>query len=486
MIDKLLQAVAEGRREPVYLVHGDLVLAEPAARRLAEALAADAGCEVEIRHQPPRLGPLLDDLRTFSLFSPAKVILAVNTAALADRRAAADLVDDAEAALPAGGDELTPAARQGASRLLQALRLFQLDPAAGDPARVIESLPRWALEGGRALRKRRPRGRSKKEIETLTAGLAELLAAARGLDLVGWAEGDVASLGAAVEDGFPDDHSLVLAEPSVAADHPVVEALARREAVVGLGEVASERGGGWRGLEAVGRELAAETGVTIRRDALEELARRTLRQEGQGRSAEADSTARLAGEYRKLANLARGAAAGAGEGRGAAAIDRRMVEEMVEDRGQEDVWQILDAVGAGRSSEALERLGRLLAAAPDPVAARLSFFGLVASFCRQLTAIRGMMAIAAVRPGETSFPRFRDRLAPALQAPLPGDLANPLAGLHPFRLHRAYLAAGRLSAEEAAALPWAVLETEKRLKGESGDPEAALAALLTRLATTGR
>jgi DNA polymerase III delta subunit len=485
MIDKLLQAVAEGRREPVYLLHGDLVLAEPAARRLAEALAAAAGCDVEVRHQPPRLGPLLDDLRTFSLFSPAKVLLAVNTAALSDRGAAADLVDDAEAALPAGGAELTPAARQGASRLLQALRLFHLDPAAGDPAAVIEGLPRWALEGGRALRKRRPRGRSKKEVETLTAGLVELLAAARGLDLVGWAEGDVAALGAAVADGFPANHSLVLAERSVAADHPVVEALAQRQAVVALGEVASERGGGWRGLEAVSRELAAETGVSIRRDALEELARRTLRHERQG-PAEAESTARLAGEYRKLANLARGAAAGTGGGREAAAIDRRMVEEMVEDRGQEDVWQLLDAVGAGRSGEALERLGRLLAAAPDPVAARLAFFGLVASFCRQLTAIRGMMALGGVRPGETSFPRFRDRLAPALQAPLPGDLANPLAGLHPFRLHRAYLAAGRLSLEAAAALPWAVLETEKRLKGESGDPEAALAALLTHLATAGR
>lgn len=488
MMEKLLAAVAQGSAQPVYLVHGDLVLAEPAARRLADALAAAAGCEVEIRRQPPRLTPLLDDLRTFSLFASAKVVLAVNTAALADRASAAELIDDAESALPLGeGGELPAGARPGASRLIQALKLFDLDPWSSDPERLIQELPRWALEGGRTLRSRRPRGRTKKEVEALTAGLAQLLAAAGDEGLTGWAEDGIAVLSSAVREGLPPGHALVLAERSVARDHPVVTALVERGAVLEMGEVASEKGGGWRGLDALSQVLGEETGVGITRDALEELARRTLRQEDRQAPAAADSTARLAAEYRKLAHLARaeGARGEGGRGRGPR-IDRRMVEEAVEDRGQEDVWQLLDAVGGGRPGEALDRLRRLLAAADDPVSARLSFFGLVASFCRQLTAIRGMMLLAGVRSGESHYGRFKDRVAPKLQGPLPDGRSNPLAGLHPYRLHRAYLAAGRIPEEDAALLPWRVLQTEIQLKGGSSDPDGALAGLLAHLATAGK
>lgn len=477
MIEALLKAVGEEPRQGVYLVHGDLVLAEPAAQRLAQALAEAAGCEVEVRRRPPSLAPLLDDLRTYSLFAAAKVVLAVDTAVLADRSAAAELIDDAEAALPVGEEagELPSRARQGASRLFQALRLFDIDPQAGDAAAVIASLPDWALQGGKAVRRRKPRGRTKKDVQALAEGLAALLEAARQAGIEGWAEGDAAGLAEAVRGGLPEGHALVLVERSVADDHPVVTALKERRAVAHVSEVVSERRGGWQGLDDLARELERQTGVGIARDALAELARRTLRQERQG-GAEAATTARLAGEYRKLAHLARGQER----------ITLAMVDEAVEDRGQEDVWQLLDAVGAGKADEALSRLHRLLAAAEDPVGARLSFFGLLASFCRQLTAIRGVMRVARVAAGERNYNRFKSRMAPALQGELPGGGKNPLAGLHPYRLHRAYLAACRIPEAEVATLPWTVLVTELRLKGESSDPDAALADLVTRLATAGR
>ena len=127
-------------------------------------------------------------------------------------------------------------------------------------------------------------------------------------------------------------------------------------------------------------ELESQTGVGIDRRALDELARRTLQtaraKRGAAAGAAADSTARFAAEYRKLAALTAG-------GR----ITRRRVEEAVEDRGEEDVWKILDALGSGRGGEALRRFRRLLAAADDPLASRLSFFALLAAFCRQLTAV---------------------------------------------------------------------------------------------------
>jgi hypothetical protein len=283
----------------------------------------------------------------------------------------------------------------------------------------------------------------------------------------------------AIRGGLPDGHVLVLAERSAGGDHPVVRLLTERKAVVAVGSVeAAERGGGWQGLDLLAAELERQTGVGIAPDAMAELARRTLRQEGDGRKKgiDADSTSRLAGEYRKLANLSPAA------GR----IDRKLVEQAVEDRGEEDVWQLLDAVAAGRGGEALDRLHRLILAADDPLAARLSFFSLFASFCRQLTAIRGLMRASRVPAGESNYARFKDRHAPMLQGEVPGGGKNPIAGLHPFRLHRAYLAASRLPEPFLARLPAELLDTEMQLKGETSEADTALADLVARVSTAGR
>ena len=466
----LKERAAAGEGGPVYLVIGDRVLAEPAAERVAAVAAERAGCEVERHRRPPALTPLLADLRTFGLFASGKVVLAVETGVFADKSAAATFLDQAAEALPLSGGpggDLSAAERRAALRLLQAIRLFDLDPYRGEPAALLAQLPDWAFQGASGRR-------SKKKAEEAREGLAELLAAARAAELQGFAQEEVSELAAVVQEGLPQGHVLVLAESAVAKDHPVAAALAERGAVARLAQVESEKGA-WSGLGDLTAELARQTGVTIDRPALDALARRTLRGgSGWGKSsAEADSTARFAGEYRKLANLA------AGMNRDRITIE--MVEEAVEDRGQEDVFKILDAVGEGRGAEALDRLTRYLGAASDAIAARLSFFALFAGFCRNLTAVRGMMRAAGVRPGERSYPRFKSNLAPALQKDLDGT-KSPLAGLHPFRLHRAYLAASGMDERYLARLPWRVLETELALKGESGDPAAALGELLAEVA----
>jgi len=473
LIEKLLESIARGDVQPVYLVRGDLVLAEPAALRIGEALAAPAGCAAEVHRRPSRLAPLLEDLRTYSLFAPAKVIVAVDSAVLAERAAAADLIDQAADALPlAASGGLGPRERPAASRLLQALRLFGVDPLQGEPAAAIAALPGWALEGGEAYRKRRAgRKRPKSEAEKLEEGLAGLLRAAREEGIVGYAEGDLAELGAILSGGLPRGHALVLAESSAAASHPLVEALAERQAILDVGAVEAERGGGWQGVERLAEELERQTGVAVTRDGLAELVRRTLRQGDQ----HADSTARFAAEYRKLAELAEG-------GR----ISRQLVERAVEDRGEEDVWQILDAIAAGHADEALERTARLLRGADDAIATRLSFFALLAGFCRQLVAVGGLLDLLRLPRGEASYNRFKGAVAPALQGEIPGGHANPLAALHPFRLHRVYLAASRWRAEELRLLPWRVLETELRIKGDSGEAEAAMADLVASLCAAPR
>ncbi|HVT14802.1 MAG TPA: hypothetical protein VHQ90_01310 [Thermoanaerobaculia bacterium] len=462
------------------------MLSEPAAARLAEELARTLGCQVETHRRPASLAPLLQDLRTYSLFTAGKVLLAVDTAAFADRSAAANLIDDAaesapdDPASPGRHAALSPRQRQAAARLLQALRLFEIDPRAGSPEQAIAQLPAWVLEGGQAARRGRGgRPRGKRQVEDVRSGLAALLAAARHEQMQDSWGGELADLASLIRGGLPPGHAVVFAERTVAPEHPLFELLAGRGAVAAVGEVESERGS-WQGLDLLAAELAEQTGAAIQPDALAELARRTLRQAKDGKwgsqrtGADADSTARLAGEYRKLATLV-GPAGGS--------IDRKLVEQAVEDRGEEDVWQLLDAISLGRGEEALARLRRLVAAADEPLAARLSFFALLAAFCRQMTAIRGVMRIAGLPAGEDNYGRFKTRLAPALQGDLPTG-KNPLAGLHPYRLHRAYLAASRIPEPMLAQLPSQVLETELQLKGESGNPDAALARLVTAIATS--
>jgi DNA polymerase III delta subunit len=472
----------QGTPPQVCLVHGDLVLAEPAARRAAEVLGKASGVPadaIETHRRPPSLSRLLQDLRTFSLFASAKVVLAVDTAIFADKNAAGELIDDAAEVLPLKSEgSLAGRERQAASRLLQALHLFEIDPYAGTPERALGDLPAWVLEGGKARRGSGSRARGKKQVEELRAGLAALLEAARREEIQGLGEGELSDLSEVVRSGLPPGHMLVLAESAVAADHPLVRLLAERGVVLELGRVESDKGS-WQGIDLLAQELERQTGVGIAPDALSELARRTLRQESDGKGrgtggVDSDSTARFAGEYRKLANLAGGR------------IDRKLVEQAVEDRGEEDVWQLLDAIAEGRGGEALDRLRRMMASADDPLASRLSFFSLLASFCRQLTAVRGMMRVARVPAGESNYYKFKNSHAPALQAEIPTGGKNPLAGLHPFRLHRAYLAASRLPDALVAKLPADVLETELQLKGETAEADVALARFVARLSAAAR
>ena len=476
-LDKILKQIEGGTVEPVYLVSGDLVAAEPQALRLAEAVAAKSGCAVESHKRPDQLGALFADLRTYSLFGNAKVVLTVDTALLADSKSAADLIDQAAAGLPLKNPsaELGGAQREAASRLFQALHVFGVKADQGDAVEVIESLPKWAFQGGLALRKKKTRGRSAKDQGTLKEGLAELLEAGRRAGLVGFAEGDLAELGELTQDAMPDGHCLVMAESSVSAEHPVVAGLKARGALVTLATVSAGKGGAWQGLSDLVAELEQEAGIGIAPDALKELARRTLRGTGNFRdkSADTESTARFAGEYRKLAGLA--------QGRQVKRIDRKLVEQTTKDRGEEDVWQILDAIGNGRGGEAVARYHRLIESSDDAMAARLSFFSLLATFCRQLSAVAGVARIARVQPGVRNYNQFKSRWAPALQGDLPTGGKNPLSGLHPFRLHKAYLAASQIRRDELNLLPWRALETELRIKGDSTQADTAVTALITHL-----
>jgi DNA polymerase III delta subunit len=472
--DRILRDIGGGRTRPLYLVTGEPVLAEAAAKRIADAVAQPNGLRVESFRRPADLGPILADLRTYSLFASGKVAMVVDSAVLSDRRAAAYLIDQAAEVLPIDdAGELSGAARQAAGRLLQVCRFFGLEVGKAPARQAIDALPAWAFEGAAASGSGRARGkkRGKAQVDELKAGLTTLLEAAIRGDVQGYAESDAIELAAIAASGLPDGHHLVLCEAAVADDHPVVARLRAEGSLLALVQVDADRAGKWQGLDELRAELERETEVSMTDAALEELARRTLRKRSdRGASGtDPDSTARFAAEYRKLVSLS-----------DSRSIEVALVEQAVEDRGEEDVWALLDAIGAGRLAEALGRLRRLIDSAEDPMQARLAFFGQLASLCRQLTAVAGMVEVAGIAPGERNYNRFRERQAPKLQAGV-GDF-RPLADLHPYRLHRAYLAASRIGAPILQGLPARVLETELRLKGESGDPDAALTDLIAFLA----
>ena len=478
-LDSVLKRIEAGDPGPCYLVTGDRVVAEPAAQRLSEALAGKLGSEPVIHRRPAQLLPLLDDLRTFSLFDPAKVVMVVESSVLADLTAAAALIDQAVGVLPVEpGVELNAREREAAIHLLQAIRLFQIDPYKGPADRMLAELPDWAFQGEGSLKKSgRGRARAKKQVALLREQSAGLLEAARQAGLSGRAEGAAEAVGEILSKGLPEGHVLILAESSVAKDHPLLAAFTQRGALIRVGQVEAGRRG-WEGLSTLTEELARETGTEMDGRAAAELARRTLRRQpnrrGGRNEVDADSTARFAAEYRKLSEVA-----------GDRRIDLSMVELSVQDRGEEDVWKILDEIGGGRAGVANSRLRRHLGTADDPMAMRLSFFALLATYCRHLAAIDGALERSGLPRGEKNFNRFKSSIAPGLQKDLPGKAKNPLTGLHPFRLHKAYLAASRMPRARIAGLPDRVLEVEMCLKGESRSPDSALELLVAEIASPG-
>jgi DNA polymerase III delta subunit len=482
-LETLIESIGPGSAKPLYLVAGDLVVSEPAAMRLGERLAAISGTEVEVRKRPDDIAGILADLQTFSLFFGGKVIVVVDTALLADRDAAASLIDDAAKALPltvrdlGDGTELGPGERRAAKRLFQVLRLFQIDPLTGSAEAVLSQLPDWTLAGGAALKRSRSRGRPKKEATTLRADLESLVEVGRRGGIHGASDDALAGMADLHSRGLPDGHFLVLAENSVAKEHPLADAVAKAGAFVQLTQVTSSRQG-WQGLKPLVAELERETGVAMELRAMEELAKRTLRQESafskQGATAAAASSARFAAEYRRLAGLTL-------EG----SISEAQVRDTTADRGEQDVWSILDSIGRGGAAgatEAVEKLDRYLAAASDRMAARFSFWSLLVALCRHMTAISGAFSAKLVSPGETNYGKFKASIAPRLQAALPSGSAGPLARVNVFRLHRAYLVASRMPASRLATLPAKVIETEKLLKGGSKSPDTALIAFVVELA----
>src|SRR5690606_27364478 len=157
-------------------------------------------------------------------------------------------------------------ARAAALALLQAIRLFGIDPLTGSAEEVLDAIPGEALSAGK---------RSAKAADTAREELGPLLRSARQAGLVGLGADTEGRLADVLSRGLPKGHHLVLVERSVDDAHPIAKAIAAHHGLVELASVEAGRDGSWSGLADVAAELTRESGVRIDDDALAELARRT-------------------------------------------------------------------------------------------------------------------------------------------------------------------------------------------------------------------
>ena len=119
-IEEISAEIRGDGAQALYLVVGDRVLSEPAAIRIGEELAKKAGCDLEVHRRPAELASLLADLKTYSLFAAAKIVVALAQDVLAAAGAAAQLIDEALEVCPIlveEGAELTERQRRSTVRV---------------------------------------------------------------------------------------------------------------------------------------------------------------------------------------------------------------------------------------------------------------------------------------------------------------------------------------------------------------------------------
>jgi len=162
---------------------------------------------------------------------------------------------------------------------------------------------------------------------------------------------------------------------------------------------------------------------------------------------------------------------------GSRPIDRATVEEFVVDRGEENVWDVINAIEDQRLDRALALLRRYLDSSNDRARTRFSFLSLLAGRCQQLIVVHGV-AMTQSLPDVSSFAAFRSRVLRQLTAEMP-PAARKTKPYPLFRIYRAAMA--RSSPEMTTALadlPWRILETEVRLRDGASDGDLALEALV--------
>jgi DNA polymerase III delta subunit len=210
-----------------------------------------------------------------------------------------------------------------------------------------------------------------------------------------------------------------------------------------------------------GAAAARERGVAIEAPALEWLRRAT------------DEDPRLfSAELDKLLEWA---------GRGGR-VTRADAVAQVEDRGAEDVYAFLDALGRRGSGEALERLERLLSGRPirmgkerevdadDPF---LMLFSVLVGELRKMLYVRSRLEEAGVRGfgAETSYQSYASRIHDALAEPVAPFSESPMSSGKPFGWYKVATRSVRYRVDELVGALRRAAEVDAALKESAASAE---------------
>jgi DNA polymerase-3 subunit delta len=441
-----LVAAAKKSPAPVYLLIGEPFQTEAVARALIDVLVPAAKRSFSLEQYDGRttpVAPILDSLRTPSLFGGTKLIWVREPTMFLPGERRGDLTDRLFAAWD---DERASDAAETLLALAALAGWTQDDFAAADWS-ALDKAAVTALFG-----------RSLDAGERQALDALRTVCRERGLSVAAYRD-DSGQLEAFLAAGPPPQSVLVFT--TIAADRRkrVVKVIQERGQVVDLA-LARERSGALsdEGVDALIERVTAGRGIRVT-----PAARALIRQRaGAGAGA-------LAGELEKLCLYVGSAAA----------IDVGDVRESMRDLAESWIFDFTKALAQRQAAAAVALLRDLFAQGEHP----LRMLAVIARELRLLLLARDCLrgSLAGKWTPRTPYTTFRDRLLPALSA----AEREALGDLHPYVLYQCLQNAGRTSTALLQRAVLALQELDVAFKSTAIDPRMHLEAFVLDLCKTG-
>lgn len=437
-LDALLAAATKAPR-PVYLFIGEPFQTEPAARALIDLLVPPEKRSFSLEQYDGRataIGPILDSLRTPSLFGGTKLVWVREPTLFLSGEKRGDISE----ALFTAVEEDRPL--EAAEKLLVLAALAgwsQADFAAADWA-ALSGSDQTALLGRRL---------EPGEAETLDGLRA--LCAERGLTVSAFRD-DSGQLEQYLGAGAPPQTVLVFTASAADKRKRLVKTIQHQGAVHEF-TVQRERSGALS-AESVDALIATVLGAAGKR--LAPAARALLVQRAGAQAGV------LAGELEKLCLYV-------GD---AATIDEAAARDSVRDLAESWVFDFTKALAQRQAGAAVAQLRALFAQGEHP----LRLLSLIARELRLLLLARDCLrgSLAGSWTPRTTYATFRDRLLPTLSE----DEQAALGPLHPFVLYQCLQNASRTSAAHLQRAVLALQALDVAFKSTPTDPRIRLEAFV--------
>ena len=442
-VEKVVAEISQGKRYPVYLLHGDEFLTRGGAKTIVDALVppSQAAWCVETVAEEADLASLSLRLNTLPLFGGTKVVVVYDSKAFLSKQTAGNLTERSVEAWQTGEDA-------------KAVRLFlQILGTAAEDARFLERAARGEIS------------------ESEWKGV---FAVERDVEKESWLQ-EVAARAVAEDASIPEaagSGSAHVYEDTLQRGIPPATSL------ILTAEIVDQRRSLFKRISELG--LVIDCGVRTRKAGETQMnpdvARDKIRgmMKGAKKTIEAEAVTaivdRTGFSVRGLESEVEKILLYVGSRPDVSATDVMAVLSTSREAGVFDLTNAMSAREAGKALVAL----RGLLAQREPIQRIL---GMLASEIRMLLLARCVLdaRLGGQFDATMPFPAFQARILPRLKETREGDdgSAAQFAEMHPFRAFNILRSASRFSLQELLRALEAVQETDLTLK-TSGHPEGLL------------